>query len=348
MLIIEQIDIEKFRGLEKVSIKFNKPVNAIIGKNGTMKTTLLGMLAHPFTLKTGAMLSEQPLIGGKEFNSPMSDKFKFSDKYDMPGEHKWSLQVNEKIYSKKIYTCISERRSDNGKLRFWSTEGREKNMNYIQCPVIYLSLKRLLPIGEEARLQINPSKLTEEEEKFYINAHNKILISTEVIQNVQDILSSNGNSKHTLGPETASTDAWTISAGQDNIGRIILAVLSMIRLKEKYPKEYIGGIICIDELESTLYPAAQEKLVEFMYDSAQKYNLQYFFTTHSISVINFLKTGKYNNRNSITYLQKTNGKIKITENPSLRDIENNLNVVAGRRELSSKIKVYCEDKIGII
>ena len=96
MLIIEQIDIEKFRGLEKVSIKFNKPVNAIIGKNGTMKTTLLGMLAHPFTLKTGAMLSEQPLIGGKEFNSPMSDKFKFSDKYDMPGEHKWSLQVNEK------------------------------------------------------------------------------------------------------------------------------------------------------------------------------------------------------------------------------------------------------------
>lgn len=348
MVIIEQIDIVKFRGLEKVSIKFNRPVNAIIGKNGTMKTTLLGMLAHPFTLKTGAMSSEQPLIGGKEFNSPMSDKFKFSDKYDIPGEHKWSLQVNKKIYSKKIYTCISERRSDNGKLRFWSTEGREKNMNYIQCPVIYLSMKRLLPIGEEARLQINPSELTKEEKEFYINAHNKILISTEVIQNVQDILSSNGNSKHTLGPETASTDAWTISAGQDNIGRIILAVLSMIRLKEKYPKEYIGGIICIDELESTLYPAAQEKLVEFMYDSAQNYNLQYFFTTHSMSVINFLKTGKYNNRNSITYLQKTNGKIKITENPSLRDIENNLNVVAGRRELSSKIKVYCEDKIGTI
>lgn len=68
MVIIEQIDIVKFRGLENISIKFNRPVNAIIGKNGTMKTTLLGMLAHPFTLKTGAMSSEQPLIGGKEFN----------------------------------------------------------------------------------------------------------------------------------------------------------------------------------------------------------------------------------------------------------------------------------------
>ena len=36
MRIIEQIDIKKFRGLEDVSIKFNKPVNAIIGKNGAM------------------------------------------------------------------------------------------------------------------------------------------------------------------------------------------------------------------------------------------------------------------------------------------------------------------------
>lgn len=348
MKIIEQIDIKKFRGFEDVSIKFNKPVNAIIGKNGSMKTTLLGMLAHPFTLRTGVMSSEEPLIGGREFNSPMSDKFKFSDKFDIPGEHQWSLQVNTKIYPKHTYTCVSERRTDNGKLRFWSTEGREKNMNYIQCPVIYLSMKRLLPVGEEKRLQVNSSQLSDEEKKFYASIHNKILISTEKIEDVQEVSSLNTNNKHTLGLTTDISDAWTISAGQDNVGRIVLAVLSMIRLKTKYPQEYKGGIICIDELESTLYPAAQEKLVEFMYDSAQKYNLQYFFTTHSMSVINFLKTGKYNNRNSIIYLQKVGGKIRVTENPTLRDIENNLNVAAGKKTISSKIKVYCEDSIGIM
>ena len=95
--------------------------------------------------------------------------------------------------------------------------------------------------------------MTLEEKEFYIRMHNQILISTEVIQEVQDISSGNGSNKHTLGPETATTDAWTISAGQDNVGRIILAVLSMIRLKKKYPNEYKGGIICIDEVESTLY-----------------------------------------------------------------------------------------------
>ena len=347
MVIIEKIEIAKFRAFENITINFNKPVNAIIGKNGVMKTTLLGMLAHPFSLKTGAMSSESPLIGGNEFNSLMSDKFKFSEEYDIPGQHKWSLSINSKIYSKQVFTCLSERRSDTGKIRFWSTEGREKGMNYIQCPVIYLSMKRLLPIGEEKNLKVESSVLSDKEKEFYIKMHNQILISTEKISDVQEVSSSNKN-KHTLGPKTDNADAWTISAGQDNIGRIILAVLSMVRLKEKYSNEYKGGIIFIDELESTLYPAAQEKLIEFMYDSAQKYNLQYFFTTHSMAAINYLKTGKYNNRNSIVYLNKVGKRINPIINPSLRDIENHLNVAAGRKINSPKIKVYCEDSEGIM
>lgn len=345
MRIIEQVYIKHFRGYENQTINFNKPVNAIIGKNGTMKTTLLGMIAHPFSLKTGAMAGETPLIGGKEFNSLMSDKFKFSDKFDIAGEHEWSLSVNNRVYEKHVYTCLSERRTDNGKIRFWSTEGREKDMNYIQCPVIYLSMNRLLPVGEEKRLKVEMSTLTDEEKEFYIKIHNQILICTENIEEVSSVHSTN---KHTLGPTTSTSDAWTISAGQDNVGRIILAVLSMRRLKTKYPNEYKGGIICIDELESTLYPAAQEKLIEFMYDSAQKIDLQYFFTTHSMSVINFLKIGKYNNRNTIIYLQKVGGKINVIENPTLRDIENNLNVEAGKKTVSSRIKVYCEDDIGVM
>lgn len=344
MRIVEKMYIKRFRGISEKEIVFNKPVNAIIGKNGTMKTTVLGMIAQPFTLKTGPMAEESPLTGGRYFNSQLSDKFKFSPEYDIPGEHEWSLTVNDKIYEKGTYTCLSERRSDNGRLRFWSTEGREKNMNSIQCPVIYLSMKRLTPIGEERALKVDAAPLTDEEKQFYSEKHNQILISTE---NINDVSSVHSTGKNTLGPKTGSYDAWTISAGQDNVGRIILAVLSMIRLKNKYPEDYKGGIICIDEIESTLYPAAQEKLIEFMYDSAQKYKLQFFFTTHSMTVINFLKVGKYNNRNSITYLQRVGGNIKVHRNPSLRDIENNLNVEAGKKSEVSKIKVYCEDEIGI-
>lgn len=342
MKIIEKIYIKKFRGFEDVTINFNRPVNAIIGRNGTLKTTLLGMLAHPFSLETGAMSEEEPLIGGKKFNSPMSDKFKFSEVFDIPGEHEWSLSINKNVYEKEVYTCVSEQRTDNKKIRFWSTEGREKGMNYIQCPVIYLSMKRLLPVGEEKRLKVSASSLTEEEKKFYIELHNKILISTEHINDVSSVDSVN---KHSLGPVTDKSDAWTISAGQDNVGRILLAVLSMKRLQEKYKDEYKGGVICIDEVESTLYPAAQEKLLEFMFESAHKYKLQYFFTTHSMTVINYLKTGQYSGREMIAYLQKVGGKIKVTENPTLRDIENNLNVAAGRKGKSVNINANFAKKL---
>ena len=224
--------VKQFRGMKDKGFVFNKPVNAIIGKNGTMKTTLMGMIAHPFSLKTGQMAEETPLIGGKAFNSPMRDKFKFSEEHDIPGQHEWTLTVEKKIYSKEKYTCVSEKRSDTGTLRFWSTEGREKNMNYIQCPVIYLSLKRLMPIGEEKKLRLLDTELTGEEKLFYIEHHNKILISTEQINEVSSLQSG---SKNTLGPQTDKYDAWTISAGQDNVGRLILAVLSMKRLKENGP-----------------------------------------------------------------------------------------------------------------
>lgn len=345
MKIIEKVHIDKFRSFENVDISFNHPVNAIIGKNGTLKTTLLGILAHPFSLETGKMSEEQPLIGGKKFNSRMSDKFKFSDTYDKPGEHKWTLTINPDIYAKREYTCLSELRKDNNKLRFWSIEGREKGMNYIQCPVIYLSMKRLLPIGEEKTIRVKTTSLTDEEKDLYFNWHNKILISGENINDVSSIESAN---KFTLGPITSYSDALTISAGQDNIGRIILSVLSMKRLKEKYEDEYKGGLIFIDELESTLYPAAQEKLLEFMYETAYNYKLQYFFTTHSMSAISFLKTGKCHERSKLIYLQKISNKIKVTEDPSLKDIENNLNVAAGRKGTGVKLKVYCEDSVGIM
>ncbi len=109
----------------------------IVGQKGTMKTTLLGIIAQPFSTKTSAFANETRLDGYK-FGSKLSDNFKFSVQHDIAGEHEWTLAVDKKVYVKGEYTCLSEKRTDNGKLRFWSTEGIEKGMNYIQCPVIYL------------------------------------------------------------------------------------------------------------------------------------------------------------------------------------------------------------------
>ena len=56
-------------------------------------------------------------------------------------------------------------------------------------------------------------------------------------------------------------------------------------MKEKYDKEYKGGILLIDELDATLYGYSQKKLVDFLYNASQEFNIQIIFTTHSPMVL---------------------------------------------------------------
>ena len=326
----------------------DRDVIAIAGQNGAMKTTLLGLLAQPFSLeKKDHPMYHAKTIEGTNFKSDLRDKFKFSPTFDPIGSHKWTLEVAQEIYSKGVFTCISiDRKSGRAyDIRFWSDDrSRRAGTGYIQCPVIFLSLKRLLPIGEVGQIQDVPLGLTSDEVSFFKEWHNRILISQDVITTVHRL---SGRDKNSLGPETDHSDSLTISAGQDNIGKIILAVLSFKRLKSAYPNHYKGGMIFIDELESTLYPAAQIKLLEFMFKAASDFSLQFFFTTHSETVIKFLKTSKYIRETSLVYLNKIANKIYVHNDLSWKAIESHLTV--GYSEENSenvkKVKVYAEDSV---
>ena len=46
---IDAIEIENFRTLKNRVLSLGKNLTIISGKNGTMKTTLMGLIAHPFT-----------------------------------------------------------------------------------------------------------------------------------------------------------------------------------------------------------------------------------------------------------------------------------------------------------
>lgn len=344
-MIVKKLEIEKFRGLHNFSIDITTPINLIVGQNGTMKTTLLGIIAQPFSTKTSPF-SEETRLDGYKFGSQLSDTFKFSATLDLPGEHKWTLTIDKRIYDKEVYTCLSERRTDNGRLRFWSTEGRESGMNFIQCPVIYLSLKRLIPIGEERQISSDPIVLTDAEKDVYVRKYKEILIAPS--DEIQELKHIKGSSKSTVVPQTGTYDELTVSAGQDNVGKILLSVLSLARLKNNYPNAYRGGIIFIDELESTLYPAAQEKLSKFLFEAAQEYKIQFFCTTHSFEIIKYIKTGQYKDRGSIFYLKKTGDGLSCIKNPNLPDMVNDLNVAVGKKEKSVQVKIYCEDDVGCL
>jgi len=334
---IRKIHIKKFRGFKNISFTLGSCLTAIAGQNGTQKTTILGLLTQPFTITddTNPIKNEKPLTGGN-FKSAFSEKFKLSD-LDKPGSHEWTLYLDN---MDEPFTLVSiSRDKKNNTIRFWRKGTKEKGSGYLQLPVIFLSLKRLIPIGEDGDLDVGPISLTEEV-KFCIKYHKKILLLQDDIQKTEYLESK---IKNTLGVNTKTYDWKQNSAGQDNIGKILLAILSFKRLKEKYPQHYKGGILAIDELEATLYPASQEKLVEFLSEQAGLLDLQIFFTTHSLEILKKLKVNS-GFKNKIVFFEKVNNKFIPHDDYSYNDIKDILMVTSSVKTELRKVRVFCEDE----
>lgn len=343
-MIVESVHITKFRGFQNVDIRLGKNISLIVGKNGTQKTTLLGILSQTFSLKAHPSMSgEKPLSGGSYISSFM-EKFKLSKKYDTPKSHEWTLH----LFDNQDFTIESIPRGKDG-IRFWKKGTHDEGSGYIQLPVIYLSLKRLSPIGEDKN--IRPSEvatLDAEEMRRFAELHSKILINLDHVQGA-DYLES--KDKTTLGVDTDYYDWQGNSAGQDNLGKIILAMLSFERLKKRFP-EYKGGLLVIDEVDATLYPGSQVELFNELLSFSDKYHVQIMMTTHSLPLIKkaFDKEEEFSGKEAtkdkvrVIYLEKKDRKIVVENGITYESIKNRLNVNSPKvTEDSSKISVFCED-----
>lgn len=351
-MIVNKVFVESFRGFKNQSFNLGKQITLIAGQNGTQKSTLLGILTQTFTIPSEHQFhAEKPLSGGT-YKSAFSDKFKLSPDLDKPGEHLWSLY----FYDKELHPDLDEdgrftiesipRSTEQGEVvRFWQKGKRDKGSGYVNIPVIFLSLKRLVPIAESGVLKPKDINLIPSEKEWFEANYNKILISQDQISNL-DYLSS---SQKTLFGVTSNYYDWhSNSAGQDNLSKILLAVLSFKSLKEKYPNEYQGGILAIDEIDAALYPASQVKLLASLCKYASKFQIQILTTTHSLYLLEEAakiqsSVGRGQDIKTL-FLKKADGKIEITENKDIESIKNNLNVALGAIKKRQKVKVFTEDK----
>lgn len=284
-MIIESIEIEKFRAMKNVELKLGANITAIAGRNATMKSTLLGMLSQPFSISKGCPLFGEKTIDNYNFKSQFQEKFKLSDTHDIAGEHIWTLHFKDKsFYRDDLFTVISVKRKESGKkdsIRFINRlDGKTKGHGYVQLPVVFLSLSRIYPIGESGATKPLEINLTDEEEAIYLKWYKSIL-SLNDIKNASASVQKKDAKRVFAGVSDDNHDVFTSSAGEGNIGRILINVLSFKRLYEKYKGNYKGGILLIDELDATLYGYSQIKLIKFLKDVSEKYKIQIIFTTHS-------------------------------------------------------------------
>jgi AAA15 family ATPase/GTPase len=345
-MIIKSIYIKQFRGFKDVSFDLGTNITVLAGQNGTQKTTVLGLLSQPFSLSKGSLMYGEKPLCGMNYRSLFKQKFKLSEVFDKPGSHEWTLKLTDPEETE--FTIDSIKRDKAGEIRFWQKGKRSKGSGYIQLPVIYLSLSRLQPIGEDAKLESSSRIcLTPEESKLLEKWHNKILIIPNIEMKSIDYLES--TKKNTLGFNTSVYDWRMNSAGQDNLSKILLAILSFKRLQEQYPNDYKGGILAIDELDATMYPASQLKLIEFLLKYSAKYKIQVVFTTHSLALIEkayeIQNNGKRRGQVKVIYLYREDLLIKVKENESFAFIKNKLNVtMPGISSLGRKLYAFREDQ----
>lgn len=344
---LERMQIKSFRGLKNVSLEFGDRVTLICGKNGTSKSTILGIVAQIFSFATDYS-EEKPIrnglrkyktLFGKTYESVFSEHFRFSEKFDLPGSMDVAFQ---------LYDGIENIQKNNLRLRLYDSQDRSKSRPVLRGnkdrnvthPVIYLSVNRLTPIVSRD-YDLASDDYIEKNRELALKLSNKILLQESTV------IDATKGSLNSLAPHTDSYDFQSISVGEDNVGQIIRALLSFKKLKETYAN-YAGGLLLIDEADAGLFPAAQIELFDVFQTFCRDYGIQVIMTSHSPTLLETIYNQKDTKSYKINYLTDTYGKLEVKENFSWREIEADLHVKTKpvKEELSIKfprVNVYCED-----
>ena len=368
MVYIKEIKIKDFRLIKELSFRPSKYINVISGKNGTGKSTILGMIAQGFSFnnkvieyisqdcrdlnksklddldpeKDSALINEYNSIlthFGKAFESSSNEHFKLSEKDIRETEH-----INVTLDNNEYFKVETTNHSDRKLPRFVTRRDNKESANYVH-PVIYLGLDRLTPLVKTKNSDFNLD--ISEQDKIDIHVLYESILLKKYPNNLTATKTS--SKKQTAAYIDPERTIEMISSGEDIVGQLLLALYSFKKLKDNYPNDYKGGILLVDEIDTTLYPAAQNILLDIFIEKARAWNIQVFVTSHSLTLLEHLETEKIKNQRTnrdvkiFTTNESIISDIKLTELDFLYKFKNQLLAQINQELILDRIKVYFED-----
>ena len=376
---IKNVQLKDFRLINDITFSPGKNLNIISGKNGTAKSTIIGMLAQGFSFNPsiihGLSQKDYEYAQGKvdtnscdlindynktienyenvltcsrtKFESTVNEHFKLSKKdaknkthavIDISTGDNFIIESND--YSDRVNPRLVTRKKRAG-------DSTIDSSNYI-LPVQYFGLNRLVPLVQSGALKSKNLIIGDKDLKEIYSLYETILLK-QYHNNPVSI--SDSRKKDTISFMDEGRSLEMISSGEDNIGQILLSLFSFKKLRDTYP-DYKGGILLIDEIDATLYPAAQLKLIDIIYEKAVNFGIQVFVTSHSIDIIEHsmkLKLNSPYNTHAVKLfnLQNTKNILSIAEVDNIQTIKNEFYAAVDISTQSEKIPVYFEDKEAI-
>lgn len=172
---IDGIYIKNFRSMKERTIELGRYITIITGKNGTMKSSLLGLIAHPF-----GPIDKSKDIFDDELKTDMKNVFKLSLDKDRDKYEYFILLTsknNEKIIE-PIRIFVSEKENRHRVVVSGHTAG-DGNFN---MKTNYINLKRLFPVVdtsiEEAGINLTP-----DDKRWIADSYQKVIQKTEYSDN---------------------------------------------------------------------------------------------------------------------------------------------------------------------
>lgn len=340
--MIESLEIKHYRKLKNLELNFRQDINIISGTNGTCKSSILHIISNSFQSPNADSEDIKECLSiitriNQTVNPKINNLTKGDTTYNDPAP-----ETKGKLYTSKYSDNKSlgfRRHNVKSASRFslkpeYATQGE----SLPSMPVVYLGLTRLIPIGELVDVYANIRKsLPDAYQKEIIKTYNELTgisiidISTHEITGIK----KRGEFK----TEVEGIDSNTISAGEDNLFILLNGLYSL-----KYYSDMTGkspSLLLIDEIDATLHPSLQYKMLNLLREFSTKFNIQMFFTTHSLYLLNKAFILKSN----IIYLMKGAGNTVIPmPEPDIFKIEMHLNSET-RQDLyrDKKIPIFSED-----
>jgi len=368
------LKIKAFRRFNNLNIPLGNNVTLIAGQNGTAKSTLLGMLAQPFSFgvirgRTAGsadnssytdvyhklILSDYVDFTGSHFMYDCDDVFRLSkqfDRNDNTYEYKTvldriTLSPESPLTDNTLFTRNRGRSTDKG-VRFVTGPGasHKSGEGNFPHPVIYLGLNRLWPLANVKKCSFTTDKLSDADQKWYIQKYSEVLCLDERKNNAKFM--DTAEKRKFVTPESADYDGESCSAGQDNLGQLLTAILSFRNLKKKLGNKYRGGILLIDELDATLHAFAQDKLLELLCAVSDELGLQIIATSHSLRMLEKAYQSPFKNNIEVLYLANEDGAIVQRQFATYQEISDHLKVqtTPPSNTRPRKVSVVFEDKEG--
>lgn len=340
------IRIHCFRSLREQSLILGENVTVLSGRNGTMKTSLMGLLAHPFS-------SNAKDAFGAELKTPLKEVFKLSPQFDKD-DYGYDMRLRTESGDVLSEPVSIYRVDDNTNRHRIVVSGSEKGDGNFYYNTSFLNLKRLFPLVDT---RAGPTDLAiglSSDEAADLKDFYETIFPSSDYEAFVPVHQKKVKTTFAVSGATARYDWHSISSGEDNLGAIFNRLVGFRR--EFKPGQKNGnGILCIDEFESSLHPVAQLRLLDYLYRWSARYKVQVVVSTHSLHLIQDLYLRHSANlaagRIIVNFISKStarSGNFPILQNPDYGLAYKELTLTSPEKVVAArKVRIFCEDDYAV-